>query len=85
MYSREYESEWMKYLEGTRQKIPPRLSIKEIKNKIIQLFTKNTAHCGYKNISIMCEFFSMIEQIRYKIVKGFVLTVSQIEALFWGL
>lgn len=33
----------------------------------------------------MCEFFSMIEQIRYKIVKGFVLTVSQIEALFWGL
>lgn len=33
----------------------------------------------------MCEFFSMIEQIKYEFVKGFVWTVSQIEALFWGL
>jgi len=33
----------------------------------------------------MCEFFSMIEQIKNSVVKDTISTVSQIEALFWGL
>lgn len=35
---------------------------RDIKDKIVQLFTKNTAQCRYKSISILCESCPMVNR-----------------------
>lgn len=69
MYSREYENEWERALVRNSAKITPTLvnkgnifnKINIIKDRVIQLFTKNTARCRHKNVSIPCESCPMIK------------------------